>query len=45
VGVFRADGADLTAGDPQRGFLEIMDSLAEQGAATFDQHVGHDAAP
>jgi hypothetical protein len=37
-----ADGGNLTAGDPQRGFQEF---LAEQSPAAFDNHVGHDAAP
>ena len=40
--VVRADGGDLAARDPQRGFVEFV---AEQGPAAFDEHVGHDAAP
>ena len=37
-----ADGADVTARDPQRG---LVDFVAKQGPAAFDENVSHDAAP
>jgi hypothetical protein len=40
--LIRADRADLTACDPQRGFVDF---IAEQGPAAFDENVNHDAAP
>jgi hypothetical protein len=39
---FRTHGADLAARNQQR---RILDFVAEQGPAAFDENVGHDVAP
>ncbi len=36
-----ADGVDVAACDPQRGFKDLV---AEQGPAAFDENIGHDVA-
>ena len=41
VAAIRAHGDDLAAGNPQRGFVDFM---AEQGPATFNEQLCHDAA-
>ena len=41
MAVVRTHGDDLAAGDPQRGFDDLV---AEQGPAAFDEQFGHDAA-